>query len=112
MHLTSAETIGGGVVVSCDIERDGIHICIGGEMTIYDAAAVKDGLLTALQAHTAACFLDLSKVSAMDSRGLQQLLIARRSAAARHAAFGILSPCAAMRELLSLLHWGQFIREL
>lgn len=98
--------------MSCDIERHGEHIRISGDMTIYDAAAVKEALLSLLQGDTGACFLDLSQVSEIDSSGLQLLLLARRNAAARHAAFGILSPSAAMRELLSLLHLGEFVREL
>ena len=57
--------------MSCDIERHGERIRISGEMTVYDAAAVKEGLLAALQGDMAACFLDLSKVSEVDRSGLR-----------------------------------------
>ena len=98
--------------MGCDIERHGEQIRICGEMTIYDAAAAKGALLAALQGHIGACLLDMSQVSEIDSTGLQLLLMARRSALGRAAAFGVVTPSTAVRELLGLLHLNEVIREL
>lgn len=52
------------------------------EMTIYNAAEMKNRLLLALAESSTALELDLSPVQELDSAGLQVLLLLKREAAA------------------------------
>jgi anti-sigma B factor antagonist len=61
-----------------DIRR----ITVEGEMTIFAAQALKEQLLAALE-EGPEIEVDLSRVSEMDSAGLQLMVAAKREAAAR-----------------------------
>ena len=55
------------------------RVRIDGEMNIYNAGEIKEGLIKAV-ADARDIALDLSGVSAIDTAGLQVLLLARREA--------------------------------
>ena len=57
----------------------GARMTLAGELTIYAAAAVKERLLAPI-AEAAVTEIDLSKVSEIDSAGLQLLILAKRHA--------------------------------
>lgn len=78
-------------------------IRIEGEMTIYTAAACNTRLLSELVSragHEAA--IDLSRVTEIDTAGLQIILMARRLAGARGGAITLIDPSPPVRELLEL----------
>lgn len=78
---------------------------IGTEMTIAAAAALRETLVdavAALPADAPALRLDLSAVHDFDSSGVQLLLSARRSLAARGAALQVAHATAPVRDALHL----------
>jgi anti-anti-sigma factor len=88
--------------VTCEVQKlDGV-IRIRGDMTIYNAALVKDALFAALQGVTDVR-IDLSGVSEVDTTGLQVLLMAHRVCASGGVPFAIADLSDAMREVLGLL---------
>ena len=94
--------------MSCEVDKREGRIHVRGEMTIYDAVALKGGLFGALAGEPAGS-LDLSEVTEIDTTGLQILLMSERACTARSAAFCIENPSSAVRELLDLLGrtgWG------
>jgi anti-anti-sigma factor len=93
---------GGGISMSCEVDKREGRIHVRGEMTIYDAAALKVGLFDAL-ADEPAGRLDLSEVTEIDTTGLQILLMSEKRCAARAAPFCIENPSSAVREVLDLL---------
>jgi len=78
-------------------------IRLDGELTIYRAAEIKP-LLLPLPAADGPVQIDLAEVSDIDSAGVQLLLLAEREAAAARREFRLLSPSAAVREVLTLLN--------
>jgi anti-anti-sigma factor len=91
--------------VTCEVEKLGGLIRIRGDMTIYDATPVKDGLFAALQGESEVC-IDLSGVSEVDTTGVQILLMAQRACASRGVPFAVANLSDAMREALGLLRLG------
>lgn len=78
---------------------------ISEELTIYTAAQLKESLL-ALPGESGPCHLDLSRVTEIDSAGLQVLLAALRPAAEGKPA-GILDACSlAVSDCLELCGLG------
>ena len=76
---------------------------IEGEMTIYTADELYNDLLQKLRAqHDIRC-LDLSKVTEIDTAGLQILLMAQRHAASAGSAFRWTRPSPAVAAMLELL---------
>ena len=78
---------------------------IDSEMTIAAAAALRETLVdavAALPANATALQLDLSAVHDFDSSGVQLLLSARRSLAARGTALQVVHATAAVRDALHL----------
>ena len=88
--------------MSCEIDKREGRICIRGEMTIYDAVALKGALLAAL-ADEPSVRLDLADVTEIDTTGLQLLLLSEKACAARTASFQIENPSNAVSELFDLL---------
>jgi anti-anti-sigma factor len=88
--------------MDCQIEyRDGrLHAC--GEMTIYAAATMKAGLLAGIDASDADVQLDMSKVTELDTCGLQILLLAQRLAKEDGRRLIFVEPSAIAREVLAL----------
>jgi anti-sigma B factor antagonist len=76
---------------------------IEGEMTVYTAAAVSKQVLSALTERVATTLLDLSKVSEIDTAGVQILLVARRHAIALGRELQIVAPSLAVSGVLELL---------
>jgi anti-anti-sigma factor len=82
---------------------------IEGEMTVYTAAAVSKLVLDGLAERGATELLDLSKVSEMDTAGLQILLVARRQAAALGRELRIVAPSSPVRGVLELVQMSTLI---
>jgi anti-sigma B factor antagonist len=82
-------------------------LCIEGEMTIYRAAELKLTLLTAVDESTAV-EVDLSKVTELDSAGIQLLMLAKQSAQARQRELRLVSHSPAVLDVLDLLNLGSY----
>jgi anti-sigma B factor antagonist len=81
--------------------RDGcLHVV--GDMNIYAAASLKERLFALTVECGADIKLDLSGVTALDTAGLQIMLMLRRLAHSKGAAFRLLRPSAAAVEVLEL----------
>ena len=91
-----------------EVEKLGGLIRVRGEMTIYDATLIKDGLFAALQGESDVC-IDLSGVSEVDTTGLQVLLMVHRTCASRGVPFAVAHLSDVMRETLGLLRLGSLI---
>jgi anti-sigma B factor antagonist len=89
--------------MSCEVEKLNGVIHISGELTIYSAAVLKDGLFAALGEEADECRVDVSQVSEVDTSGLQLLIMMRRLCAAAAREFTLLDPSDALREVLELL---------
>jgi anti-sigma B factor antagonist len=72
-------------------------------MTVYTAASVAKQVVASLTRRTATEVLDLSKVSEIDTAGLQILLVARRHVAALGRELRIVSPSPSVRGVMELL---------
>lgn len=77
-----------------------VAVPIAGEMTIWQAAGLKPVLLAAA---ADAAVLDLAAVSALDTAGVQLLLMAARSAAARGVQLRLAAASPAARSVIGLL---------
>ncbi len=83
---------------------------LGAEMTIAFAAGHRETLADAVAAAPAGLRLDLGGVHDFDSSGVQLLLSARRSLAARGQALHIVAASAAVREALALFGLGDLLQ--
>jgi len=63
--------------IKLEKDADLSRMTIDGEMSIYDAAALKQGMLDALD-NCQTLEIDLSQVSEIDTAGFQVLLLAKR----------------------------------
>lgn len=81
--------------------RDG-RLQIVGDMNIYVAATIKEQLFALAFESDADIELDLSGVTALDTAGVQIMLMLRRLAHSKGAAFRVVSPSAASVEVLEL----------
>lgn len=95
--------------MTCEVEKRSGVIRIRGEMTIYSATAVSDGLFAAIEGEPLVS-IDLSGVSEVDTTGVQILLMAQRSCASRDVSFATVNSSDAMREALGLLRLGDLTR--
>jgi anti-anti-sigma factor len=77
-------------------------ISIAGEMTIYCAAALKVELFAFMQAATQPIQIDLAGVTALDTAGLQILLMLRRVAEQSGVACEAVNLSAAVTEVMQL----------
>jgi anti-sigma B factor antagonist len=82
-----------------------------GDMNIYAAATIKDQLFELATASGADIELDLSSVTALDTAGLQIMLMLRRLAQSKGLAFRLASPSAAAVEVLELCGLRSLIAE-
>jgi anti-sigma B factor antagonist len=83
------------------------RLCFEGEMTIQAAAAQKARLLAALEGATR-LDIDLSKVTELDSAGVQLLLLAKRCADLQQAELRLLDHSPAVVDLFQLLNLAAF----
>lgn len=81
--------------------RDG-RLLASGDMTIYQAGAMKIALLGPWPAQGAAVALDLTNVTEIDTCGLQIVLMLQRRAHAEGRRFAVVAASAAAREVLDL----------
>lgn len=84
-------------------------LCVRGEMTIYDAAGLKERLFAAVRSRAGDAKLDLSKVTEFDTAGLQILLMAERVAIACGTRMQVLNPSDAVRSTLDLCRLTRLI---
>ena len=94
--------------MSCEVEKHDNEILIRGEMTIYNAVAVKHELFAALAGQPHQCAIDLSNVSEIDTTGLQTLFMANRACRAGGVALTLVNPSAIVRDILELLRLSTF----
>ena len=78
---------------------------IDGELTIYQAAELKDALLAALAAADV-LELDLSGVTELDTAGVQLLMVLKRAARAQGRTLRLLGHSPAVLEVFDLLNLG------
>ena len=78
-------------------------VYIEGEMTIYRAAEIKETLITSIAESTVIEF-DLSRVTALDSAGVQMLMLAERTAQGRHSELRLVEHSPAVRDVMGLLN--------
>lgn len=81
--------------------RDG-HLRIAGDLTIYSAASIRDELFMLVPDCSGNIELNLADVVALDTAGLQLILMMRRFAQARGATFRVSEPSAAVLEVIEL----------
>jgi|SRR6185437_1800518 len=78
------------------------RVHVDGEMTIYTCGEIKARLLEQLQAHPKAAELDLSRVTEIDTAGLQLLLMTRRYLSEAGLALRVVNPSRVVSEVLEL----------
>lgn len=78
-----------------------VRLRVSGDMTIYQAAELKDELLQAVAGHPEV-ELDLSEVSDLDTAGFQLLVLAKREAAKAGAALHLAGRSDPVQEVLAL----------
>ncbi len=89
--------------------KDGIlHLSIKDDMTIYNAQALKETLLSHCHAGTLELHLDLSAVAEIDSAGLQLLLLLKTEAQQRGFSLRLLRHSEAVIEVFELLKLGMY----
>jgi anti-anti-sigma factor len=89
--------------MSCVVEMRENTVYVSGEMTIYAAATLKEELLAVMAGQSQECRLDLSKVTELDTCGLQMLLMAQRACASHNAHISVTQTSPAVREVVDLL---------
>jgi anti-anti-sigma factor len=77
------------------------------DLTIYNAMAQKEQLISALQSSDA-LELDLSHVGEIDTAGLQILLLAKREAGLQHKDLSIIAHSPCVRQTLDLCNLAAF----
>jgi len=82
-------------------------VSIEGEMTIYRAAELKRTLLTPI-VEAAVVEFDLSRVTELDSAGVQLLMLAKRTAQSRHSQMRLVAPSPAVLDVLDLLNLASY----
>jgi len=78
------------------------RLVANGDMTIYQAASMKEALRIEWPTSNGKVSLDLAKVSELDTCGLQFILMLRRRAQADGLELAIVKPSSAVREVLDL----------
>ncbi len=87
---------------------DGVcHALLAGEMTIYHAAAMKQGLLDCI-ARGGEIEFNLSDVVEMDTAGFQLLLLAKREAAAAGKPLRLVAHSPATLEALDMFNMASY----
>jgi anti-anti-sigma factor len=82
-------------------------VSIEGEMTIYRAAELKRTLLTPI-VEAAVVEFDLSRVTELDSAGVQLLMLAKRTAQAKHSELRLVAHSSAVLDVMELLNLGSY----
>lgn len=90
-----------------ELTRDGDRLRLAGALNIHGAQALLAQLRPLLEESDPLLKLDLAGVTEIDTAGLQLLLIARRTAAARRRALAIVAASPVVRSVLELCRWGE-----
>ena len=80
---------------------------IEGEMTIYRAAELKEMMIASI-VESAVIDFDLSGVTALDSAGVQLLMLAERTAQTRHSELRLVAHSPAVLDVMELLNLGAY----
>lgn len=83
------------------------RLAINEDMTIYNALAQKQQLVAAL-GDASALELDLSQVGAVDTAGLQLLILAKREASQQGKALSIVAHSPAVRQTIDFCNMASF----
>ena len=83
---------------------EGFALSIDGEMTIYRAKELKEALLAVLARPEGPRRIDLSKVTELDSAGVQLLVLVRHLADRAGRELDLVGHSAAVREVLALFN--------
>jgi anti-sigma B factor antagonist len=83
------------------------RLSLEGNLTIYDAPAVKERLLNAL-ADCQVLELDLSQVGEIDTAGFQLLILSKHEAILQGKTLNLVAHSAAVREVLDFLNMVGF----
>jgi anti-anti-sigma factor len=89
--------------MTCEINEAEDGYYVRGEMTIYNAATLKESLFPAVTSPAGPRSIDLAEVSDFDTAGLQLLMMAQRECVARGLRFSVRNPSPAVRQALELL---------
>jgi anti-sigma B factor antagonist len=89
-----------------DVTRE---LCLEGEMTIYNAMEMKEGLLQGLH-DWVLTELDLSGVNEIDTAGFQCLVLAGNEAEKRGVGLALVSLSAAVQALLELVGMKDYLQ--
>ncbi len=88
--------------------RDGHTVlCMSGELTIFDVASVKDGFIQYVQDY-AYLEVDLSDVVAIDTAGLQLLILIKKEAKRKSHTLFFKHHSREIKEIASFLHMELF----
>lgn len=90
-------------------KRRCVHV--DGELTVYTCSELKPQLLEQLTAHPDAATLDLSRVSEIDTAGLQLLLLARCHARECGRELRIKNPSQVVSEVLELCRLDEWLAQ-
>ena len=90
-----------------ELVRDGERLTLAGALTIQGAQALHGQLRALLEDAEPPVRLDLGGVTEIDTAGLQLLLMARRTAAARRRPFSLSAVSPVVRTVLELCRWGE-----
>jgi anti-sigma B factor antagonist len=85
-----------------EMKRSDGLLCAVGEMTIYSAQSMKEQLLSSAFETGGDWLLDASRVTELDTCGVQVLLMMQRLAIAEQRTFKLAEPSPAVREALGL----------
>ncbi len=86
------------------------QLALEGDLTIYDAARMKDELLARLHANSK-LKVDLSGITELDSSGVQLLLLMQREASEANKPLQWANHSTAVSEVLTLLNLGSTLGE-
>lgn len=86
------------------------HVALSGEVTVFNANAVRDQLLGALK-ETGDLDVDLSEVTEIDTAGVQLILAARREAKARSKAVRFSGCSPVVLDVMGLLGLSAYLAE-
>ena len=91
--------------IDTDSQGGVCRVRLGGEVTIYQAAEVRQAISALLPAHDE-LEIDLSGVTELDSAGVQVLLVAKRDAAANGGACRLVQHSPAVIEVFDAMNIG------
>ena len=90
-----------------ELSRSGASLQLAGALTIQGAQALLAQLRALLEEADPPGRLDLAGVTEIDTAGLQLLLVARRTAAARRRPLCVSAVSPVARAVLELCRWGE-----